>query len=275
MADAGPGLPDDEFEVAAVVAQLEAYRRMLDTAGLTRAVNWERAAAIVRSDGTAPALADRVVRALGSTQPDVDVRTEPLASDYYHGLRVGYGVHTASGVFVEAWAIRAAAEEAGLRLPDSVYANVAAALDAGKHLVLTGAPGSGKTTLALAVTRAAAQAGHAKGATVVTGAPAQSLVTEAARDGDPLARELLNEIGRWLGIGMADLAAALDPGTFIIGGGVSAAGDLLLDPAREAFRRQLTGRGYRPEAGIVVAELGNEAGLVGAADLARTDALLT
>jgi glucokinase len=99
------------------------------------------------------------------------------------------------------------------------------------------------------------------------------LVTEAARDGDQLARELLAEVGRWLGIGMADLAAALDPGTFVIGGGVSAAGDLLLDPAREAFRRQLTGRGYRPEARIVAAQLGNEAGLVGAADLARTDAV--
>lgn len=98
------------------------------------------------------------------------------------------------------------------------------------------------------------------------------LVTEAAREGDPLARELLAEIGRWLGIGIADLAAALDPGTFVIGGGVSAAGELLLDPAREAYRRQLTGRGYRPEARIVAAELGNEAGLVGAADLARTGA---
>jgi glucokinase len=50
---------------------------------------------------------------------------------------------------------------------------------------------------------------------------------------------------------------------------VSAAGPLLLDPARETFRRQLTGRGYRPEARIVAAELGNEAGLIGAADLAR------
>jgi len=99
------------------------------------------------------------------------------------------------------------------------------------------------------------------------------LVTEAARDGDQLARELLAEVGRWLGIGMADLAAALDPGMFVIGGGVSAAGDLLLDPARDAFRRQLTGRGYRPEAAIVAAQLGNEAGLVGAADLARTDAI--
>ncbi|WP_307812493.1 ROK family glucokinase [Phycicoccus sp. CSK15P-2] len=98
------------------------------------------------------------------------------------------------------------------------------------------------------------------------------LVTEAARDGDALARELLGEIGRWLGIGIADLAAALDPGTFVVGGGVSAAGDLLLDPARQAMRGQLTGRGYRPEARIVAAELGNEAGLVGAADLARVAA---
>jgi hypothetical protein len=101
MADAGPGLADDGFEVAAVVAQLEAYRRMLDTAGPTHAVHWERPAAIVRSDGTSSALADRVVAALRSAQPDVEVRTEPLESDYYHGLRVGYGVHTLSGDFVE------------------------------------------------------------------------------------------------------------------------------------------------------------------------------
>ena len=47
------------------------------------------------------------------------------------------------------------------------------------------------------------------------------------------------------------------------------AGHLVLDPAREAFRRTLTGRGYRPEARIVQAELGPDAGLVGAADLAR------
>jgi glucokinase len=98
------------------------------------------------------------------------------------------------------------------------------------------------------------------------------LVTEAAREGDALARELLGEVGRWLGVGIANLAAALDPGTFVIGGGVSAAGELLLAPARDAFRRQLTGRGYRPEATVVAAELGNEAGLVGAADLARVGA---
>ena len=95
------------------------------------------------------------------------------------------------------------------------------------------------------------------------------LITEAARDGDPTARELLAEIGHWLGLGIANLAAAFDPGMFVIGGGVSAAGDLLLASARETFKRQLTGRGYRPEARIVAAQLGNDAGLIGAADLAR------
>jgi glucokinase len=98
------------------------------------------------------------------------------------------------------------------------------------------------------------------------------LITEAARDGDPTARELLAEIGNWLGVGIANLAAAFDPGTFVIGGGVSAAGDLLLASARETFKRRLTGRGYRPEARIVAAQLGNDAGLIGAADLARRTA---
>jgi glucokinase len=95
------------------------------------------------------------------------------------------------------------------------------------------------------------------------------LITQAARDGDPTARELLAEVGNWLGVGIANLAAAFDPGTFVIGGGVSAAGDLLLSSARETFRRRLAGRGYRPEARIVAAQLGNDAGLIGAADLAR------
>ncbi|AKU17138.1 ROK family glucokinase [Luteipulveratus mongoliensis] len=95
------------------------------------------------------------------------------------------------------------------------------------------------------------------------------IVTEAAEQGDPIAAELLAEIGGWLGIGLANLANAFDPGSFVIGGGVSAAGDLLLNPARESFRRHLAGRGYRPEARIKAAKLRNEAGLVGAADLAR------
>lgn len=94
-------------------------------------------------------------------------------------------------------------------------------------------------------------------------------ITEAAVAGEPLARELLADIGRWLGIGIANLAAALDPELIVVGGGVSAAGDLLLAPARESFRRTLTGRGFRPEARIELARFRNDAGLIGAADLAR------
>jgi glucokinase len=95
------------------------------------------------------------------------------------------------------------------------------------------------------------------------------LITELARGGDAMCTELLQDIGHWLGVGIANLAAALDPGGFVIGGGVSAADELLIDPAREAFKRHLTGRGYRPEATIAKAQLGPEAGMVGAADLAR------
>ena len=95
-------------------------------------------------------------------------------------------------------------------------------------------------------------------------------VTQAAREGDPAALECFAEVGRWLGQGLADLAAVLDPGAFVIGGGVSDAGELLLDPARRAFAARLTGAGERPQADVRRAELGNDAGIIGAADLART-----
>jgi glucokinase len=95
------------------------------------------------------------------------------------------------------------------------------------------------------------------------------LVTEAARDGDAAAVEIYTEMGRWLGRGLANLAAVLDPAVFVIGGGVSEAADLLLVPARQAFAETLTGRGFRPAALISSAALGPTSGLVGAADLAR------
>ena len=97
-----------------------------------------------------------------------------------------------------------------------------------------------------------------------------TVVSEAARDGDPAATEIVEDVGRWLGIGLANLAAALDPGAFVIGGGVSAVGETLLAPARESFARTLTGRGYRTPARIMEAQLGPQAGLVGMADLSRS-----
>ncbi|WP_007516306.1 MULTISPECIES: ROK family glucokinase [Pseudofrankia] len=95
-------------------------------------------------------------------------------------------------------------------------------------------------------------------------------VTTAAREGDPAAVKCFEEVGYWLGQGMASLTAVLDPARFVIGGGVSDAGELLLGPARAQFRAALPGRGHRPEAEIVLAHLGPDAGFVGAADLART-----
>lgn len=94
-------------------------------------------------------------------------------------------------------------------------------------------------------------------------------VTLAAEEGDPAAIELLDDVGRWLGEGIASLAAVLDPAAVVVGGGMSAAGDLVLAPARRAFARQLSARGHRPELEIRLATLGNKAGIIGAADLAR------
>ena len=94
-------------------------------------------------------------------------------------------------------------------------------------------------------------------------------VTAAAQEGDPVALRCFQTVGSWLGQGLADLAAILDPGCFVIGGGVSEAGDLLLEPARTAYEKALSGHGHRMLADIRIAELGPDAGLVGAADLAR------
>ncbi len=94
-------------------------------------------------------------------------------------------------------------------------------------------------------------------------------VTTAAREGDAAALRCFEIIGDWLGAGLADLAAILDPGCFVLGGGVSDAGDLFVGRVRSAFDAGLTGRQFRPHAEIVLAELGPEAGLIGAADLAR------
>jgi glucokinase len=95
------------------------------------------------------------------------------------------------------------------------------------------------------------------------------LITQAAHEGDAFAREQLASLGRWLGEGIASLAAVLDPAVVVIGGGVSEAGDLLLGSVREHFRANLTGRHYRPELEVRAAMLGNKAGVIGAADLAR------
>jgi glucokinase len=99
----------------------------------------------------------------------------------------------------------------------------------------------------------------------ITGA----MVTQAAHAGNAVALQCFDVVGTWLGRGLAGIAAILDPGLFVLGGGVSAAGELLRAPAVAAFAASLTGRGYRPLAELRIAQLGPAAGLVGAADLAR------
>lgn len=94
-------------------------------------------------------------------------------------------------------------------------------------------------------------------------------VTEAARLGDPLAVQSFEKIASSLGVGLAILAAVLDPGCFVLGGGVSEAGSLLLEPSEASYRRSLPAGKHRSPARLKLAELGNNAGIIGAADLAR------
>ncbi|GAB3669927.1 ROK family glucokinase [Streptomyces sparsus] len=94
-------------------------------------------------------------------------------------------------------------------------------------------------------------------------------VSAAARQGDPVAIDSFRELARWAGAGLADLASLFDPGAFIVGGGVSDEGDVVLDPIRKSYRRWLVGGNWRPQAQVLAAQLGNKAGMVGAADLAR------
>ncbi len=96
----------------------------------------------------------------------------------------------------------------------------------------------------------------------ITGA----LVTELAHDGDVGAMDCLRRAGEALGVGLANVANIFNPEVIVIGGGVIAAGDLLLDPARETLRA----RALDPsrDVPVVAARFGAESGMLGAAVLA-------
>lgn len=94
-------------------------------------------------------------------------------------------------------------------------------------------------------------------------------VTEAAQLGDPVAIEVLERLGVWLGRGLASLSAILDPQIFVIGGGASEASEFFLPSARATLADRIIGKHHRPIPEINAAKLGNKAGIVGAADLAR------
>jgi glucokinase len=94
-------------------------------------------------------------------------------------------------------------------------------------------------------------------------------VTEAALNGDPTAIAVFDLVGTRLGAALVTFANTFEPAVIVVGGGVMAAGDLLLDPARRTLRE----RALRPmnEIPVVAAELGPDAGMIGAAAMARIE----
>ncbi len=94
-------------------------------------------------------------------------------------------------------------------------------------------------------------------------------VGESAAAGERVGLDLLAEYARAVALGFAGLTNILDPELIVVSGGLVALGDLLLDPLRDAFGDHLEGAPYRPKVPIVAAELGERAGVVGAAALAR------
>jgi len=94
-------------------------------------------------------------------------------------------------------------------------------------------------------------------------------VTEAALAGDSTAIKVFGVVGKRLGVGLAGLANIFEPEVIVIGGGVIAAGDLLLEPAR----RELEARALSPmnRTPVVAAKLGQDAGMIGAAAMARAE----
>ena len=94
-------------------------------------------------------------------------------------------------------------------------------------------------------------------------------ITQAAKDGNTVALAALATTGRYIGEAISSLSVLFDPKIVVIGGGVVDAGDLLLEPARKAMLATMPFNGKHPLPQIVAAQMGNEAGLVGAADLAR------
>jgi glucokinase len=96
-------------------------------------------------------------------------------------------------------------------------------------------------------------------------------VAAAAQDGDKLAQAAVADFARWLGLGLAAVGDIYDPDLVVIAGGVSTSAPLFLDEAREHYAAAVTGAGHRPLARIRTTQLGEAAGMIGAAELARTE----
>ena len=121
--------------------------------------------------------------------------------------------------------------------------------------------------------REAAMAGRLPAVVALAGGDPESVrgedVTAAALAGDADARQVVEQLGWWVGFGLANLTCVLDPACIVLGGGLVAAGELWLDATRAAFGALVEGGSAREPVGIVPAAFGERAGAVGAALAAR------
>lgn len=101
-----------------------------------------------------------------------------------------------------------------------------------------------------------------------TGTLSGASISRLVLAGDAGAGEALRRVATALGEACGSLQAVLDPARFVIGGGVAQLGDVLLEPVRRAYEASVPARGERPLAEFAIARLGNDAGVIGAADLA-------
>ena len=96
-----------------------------------------------------------------------------------------------------------------------------------------------------------------------------SALTEAAKKGNEMALAAFNKQADWLGSACASYTLLLDPQAIVVGGGVVDAGELFLTPVRSAMEKYMPFAGTHLLPKIIAAKFGNDAGLIGAADLVR------
>ena len=248
-------------------------------AGLEEAVEELLGADVVAVGVGVPSVIDRVTgRAVGSVNiPLTDVDIADRLSERF-GLPVGVENDANSATFAE-WR-----HGAGRDVDSMVMLTLGTGVGGGAviegrllrglaefgHIVIEhdGAPcqgtctGRGHLEAYASGTAATAAARRAFG----PAADAHRLV-RLAREGDEQAVAILREIGRRLGSGIGSLVNVFDPELVVIGGGFSAADDLILDPAREVMRREAL-EPAKDRVQIVRGALGTAAGLVGAAMIA-------
>lgn len=209
---------------------------------------------LVENDANCAALAEH---RLGSARGSDDFVMVTLGTGIGGGLFIGGRLHVGSARF---------AGEIGHMVVDP---SGPACPCGGRGCWERYASGAGLGRLA----REAANAGRLHAVTEAAGGDPEMVraehVTGAAVHGDVEALAVLEELGWWVGLGLANLTAAVDPGRIVIGGGLAEVGELLLEPTRRAYASLVEGGSARPPMDIVRAAFGERSGAVGAALAAR------